>query len=621
MSRQSNRKIKREILEERVKFFMNKQIPNNNLNFLKQKNNNNKSKKFSVAIKEGLINKEKKDKEDKKNNINNNINTHNKKKLNISSLSTQIQVGNDQNNNKKENKTTSIPIKKEIGKFVEPRFKLKAFQQLSPKFYKSVDMSGNLSQVFSHEITNSEFEMWEIDEKLPQKKLEKLEEKRIRNSINISFPFHFLIEIEKCYQEISKDLKSNKNKNLDYKIKMAATYLNILMKEENIIYNLFFYNKDINKFLIRELSIFLSILFLNDFDEIKETDILDFSFCISYCHLNFIFLIMTLVNKTDEEIFTNKNNENINNKDNDIDNTKNTYFYYQHCKTLTELNADNIDLNNFEQNFHNNNKIIKSMIEHLLSNLSYINEKIANNILEIFNLSKGQKITKFKDVINNHIRCNELINEKINKIIRESLSLESKSNLTDDEDSENLPQPDAPYFDPKRPDDKREYCLVLDLDETLVHYFEDENEAYVKVRMGTEDFIRQLSQYCEIAIFTASTQNYADIVIDGLDCKDLIDYRLYRQHTTLMNGVNVKDLSKLGRDMDKIIIIDNIEENYQLQPNNGLNICDFEGDQNDNELEYLLEDLLKLVSQPGKKVGDELPAIRRNMQKRYTNIS
>ena len=261
------------------------------------------------------------------------------------------------------------------------------------------------------------------------------------------------------------------------------------------------------------------------------------------------------------------------------------------------------------------------MIEHLLSNLSYINEKIANNILEIFNLSKGQKITKFKDVINNHIRCNELINEKINKIIRESLSLESKSSLTDDEDSENLPQPDAPYFDPKRPDDKREYCLVLDLDETLVHYFEDENEAYVKVRMGTEDFIRKLSQYCEIAIFTASTQNYADIVIDGLDCKDLIDYRLYRQHTTLMNGVNVKDLSKLGRDMDKIIIIDNIEENYQLQPNNGLNICDFEGDQNDNELEYLLEDLLKLVSQPGKKVGDELPAIRRNMQKRYTNIS
>ena len=88
-----------------------------------------------------------------------------------------------------------------------------------------------------------------------------------------------------------------------------------------------------------------------------------------------------------------------------------------------------------------------------------------------------------------------------------------------------------------------------------------------------------------------------------------------------MDGINVKDLSRLGRDMNKIIIIDNIEENYQLQPNNGLNICDFEGDENDNELEFLLKDLLDLVKQKGKNVCEELPAIRKNMQRRYTNIS
>ena len=187
-----------------------------------------------------------------------------------------------------------------------------------------------MSQNFSHEITNSEIEMLEIDEKLPQKKLEQLETSRIRSLINESFPFHFLVEIEKCYQEISKDLKGNKNKNLDYKIRIAATFLSILMNEENIIYNLFFYNKDINQFLIRELSVFLSILFLNDFNGIKETDILDFYYCISYCHLNFILLITILVNKTNEEIFTNKNNE-----------QNNSYSSFQHCKTLIELNSEN----------------------------------------------------------------------------------------------------------------------------------------------------------------------------------------------------------------------------------------------------------------------------------------
>ena len=80
-------------------------------------------------------------------------------------------------------------------------------------------------------------------------------------------------------------------------------------------------------------------------------------------------------------------------------------------------------------------------------------------------------------------------------------------------------------------------------------------------------------------------------------------------------------MSKLGRNLEKIIIVDNIEENYQLQPNNGINISDFEGDENDNELEFLLEDLLEIVSKPGKNIINELPKVRRNMQKRYTNLS
>lgn len=237
-----------------------------------------------------------------------------------------------------------------------------------------------------------------------------------------------------------------------------------------IIY--FFYNKNINQFLIRELCVFLAVLFLNDFDEIKNIDILDFLNCISYCHLNFIFLIMILVSNTNEDVFKNNknNNENQNNDNPSEEENNNSDFYYQQCKTLIELNSDKIDLINSEQNFHNNNKIIKNMFLNLITNLSYINDKVANNILEIFNLSKSSSNSKFKDILNNHIKSNELINEKINKIIRDSISQENKANLTDDEDSENLPQPESPYFPPKDPSDNREYCLVLDLDETLVHF-------------------------------------------------------------------------------------------------------------------------------------------------------
>ena len=71
--------------------------------------------------------------------------------------------------------------------------------------------------------------------------------------------------------------------------------------------------------------------------------------------------------------------------------------------------------------------------------------------------------------------------------------------------------------------------------------------------------------------------------------------------------------------MSKVIIIDNIEDNYKLQPKNGLNISDFEGDKNDTELNYLLEDLLSLVKNKDLDVREYLPEIRKKMKMRYMN--
>ena len=569
-SKNSNKLSKKQKIEERISFFMNNK-------------HSSKSKQINNTINNALKSKE--------NKINSN----------------------------EQNLKNSIPIKKEIGKMAEPRFKMCHFEKLLPKFYKSIDITSSVaSQASNHEITNSEIEMLEFDEKIPQKKLDQIESRRNNDmKINNTFPFHFLIEIEKCYQEVSKDLKGNGNKNLDYKIKIAATYLNIIMNEENIIYNFFLYNKDINKFFVIELCVFLSILFLNDFSVIKENDIIDLNNCITYSHLNFLFITMILVNKTSEEIYNINNNNNLDNNQKELIN--HSFLYYQKCKTIIELNSDKIDEIKLKNNFHCHNKIVKNILFNLLTNLSDINKSITDNILEIFFLFK--KI-KFVDIINSIIRNNELINSKINLIIQESLSPEERQDSpTDESEDASVPPPEPPFLPAKKENDKRDYCLVLDLDETLVHYFEDETESYVKVRLGAENFIKELSKYCEICIFTASTKYYADIVIDGLDYNHLVDFRLYRQHTSINRGINIKDLSKLGRSLEKIIIVDNIEDNYQLQPNNGINISDFEGDENDNELEYLLEDLLEIVKVPGKNVINELPKVRRNMQKRYTNLS
>ena len=54
------------------------------------------------------------------------------------------------------------------------------------------------------------------------------------------------------------------------------------------------------------------------------------------------------------------------------------------------------------------------------------------------------------------------------------------------------------------PAGKKMYTLVLDLDETLVHYIETEDEAKMLVRPGASEFLEEMAQYYEIVIFTAS---------------------------------------------------------------------------------------------------------------------
>ena len=520
-------------------------------------------------------------------------------------------------------RTTSICVKKSLANQVEPRFKLIEFQKLAPKFLKTTENSCTASQIFNQDTYTNDIEMLEIDEKLPQAKLNQIEERINRVNIYKNFPFHYFFEQEKCYQELSKDLKNNGTKNLDYKIKIGATYLNLLMKEDNPISHLFIYNKEINKFLIRELCYFLIILFLNDFESgLKNSDLLDIKNCVTYCHLNFLFILMLIVKNTNNNLFE------------DLSETKKKedfcYNSYLKCKTIVELNYGKIDNIEYKRNFRNYNKIIKSLLNNLLRNLSFVNNIIAENILKIFYCVKNYNLS---NVMDDFLKGNDLLNQKINRIVRDSIKPKISKVVEDAIDKDNInyndeiedslvPKPSIPFLPLKKGSDKREYCLVLDLDETLVHYIEEENEdtAYVKVRMGAENFINILSEFCEIVIFTASTQYYADIVIDGFESKDKIDYKLYRQHTDLIDGTHIKDLSKLGRDLSKVIIVDNIEENYQLQPNNGLNIIDFEGDENDNELLYLMQDLLHIVKNPGLDVRNELDFVRRNMQKRYINL-
>jgi len=100
----------------------------------------------------------------------------------------------------------------------------------------------------------------------------------------------------------------------------------------------------------------------------------------------------------------------------------------------------------------------------------------------------------------------------------------------------------------------------LDLDETLVHFVEKKRRFFT--RPYVQEFLENVSKEWEIIVFTASRKMYADWILDSLDPKNYISHRLYRESCRDIEGVHVKDLAKLGRDMSKVVIVDNIPESF-----------------------------------------------------------
>ena len=175
---------------------------------------------------------------------------------------------------------------------------------------------------------------------------------------------------------------------------------------------------------------------------------------------------------------------------------------------------------------------------------------------------------------------------------------------------------------------KYKYTLVLDMDETLIHYFFTHVNGMFFVRPYCFEFLKELNDVYEIVTFTAGTKEYADNILNILDIdNNIIKYRLYRQHTTILGCSIYKDLSKLGRDLSRVIIIDNLKENFKMQPNNGIFIKTWTNDINDVQLKDILKILKDIdafnvpdVRPIIQKMNDDIK-ISRNIIRPYLNIN
>ena len=225
-------------------------------------------------------------------------------------------------------------------------------------------------------------------------------------------------------------------------------------------------------------------------------------------------------------------------------------------------------------------------------------------------------------ITNNNIKINikknngRKIETSPNKLIKYSGKFMNKSinkeeeNLVILEYQKNKISP--PFL--KTPNEKK-YTVVLDLDETLVNVNQN---GICNLRPGLFSFLNSIKPYYEIISFTNGAKSYSDSIIKQIEARNqYFDYNLYREHSFLYGKEFLKDISRIGRDMKKIIIVDNISNNFKLNPENGIQIAPYFGEYSKNDT--VLFELKKLLVMFHKLEYEDLRVAIKNYAKDIKN--
>jgi Dullard-like phosphatase family protein len=291
---------------------------------------------------------------------------------------------------------------------------------------------------------------------------------------------------------------------------------------------------------------------------------------------------------------------------------------YNHYSSLNLKNYYSIQNNissKSPSSIFNYNKLNPSAMERNQSMKNSRNISIPNTIFSIKTNSTINLNTL--DIQNNESKTKNIIqkslsskleinkNNNLNTNYISPISLQNKTNVNTIKLSNiNSTNIDNHNFAQKK-------TLILDLDETLVHSrFREFNRKsdivlninindirhtiHVLKRPNVDHFIKEMSKFYNIFIFTASISQYASPLIDKLDQGKLIIGRLFRQHCINNNGKYIKDIKQVGKDLKDVIIIDNNPISYYLNQDNGIPIPTWYDDINDNELNKLIPLLIYL---------------------------
>ena len=248
-----------------------------------------------------------------------------------------------------------------------------------------------------------------------------------------------------------------------------------------------------------------------------------------------------------------------------------------------------------------NLKMVNDYMVDTLIEIKFYSSQIKKYIILLLKIMNEKDILKneFCELFNNidNLLFNNLYqfySNKVLRIINKNGSVTGKNALS--YGTVTICNVKAPYITYKS--DKK-FSLVLDLDETLIAFKinpNQENKGLLKFRPGLDYFLLKMKSIYEIIVFTSATQEYADPIENCIEqYGKYFDTRLYRHHTIIYENDFVKDISRIGRPLNSIIIVDNMPQNFRLQKENGIFIKPFWGDDVSDTALFSLSDILEKI--------------------------
>ena len=449
------------------------------------------------------------------------------------------------------NPSNVLRVSKEILKFAERKSTPKVFYKIPAKLVeddvlseedeettdKEDSLTNRTTENIKPEMKDSVVEAkQQIKEKLNNTDIEIVKKKSLTEML-AGLDYSCLWEIEGIYKEIGKiletgsqnflnKLENDKDNNISpskddshkMRSKLEALILKYFQCTNNIVkildnlsenehikeFDLFF-SLEILVFSLCERLIYYKSINAANYNYIQNA----FKNCLFYSHQNFIIFLFVSTGEpqTNNYYKTPLSKPPRSKENNDSNLASNSTPFLDECKQLIEGNRTWLNKNNYKKFLRSNNKTIKTIIQNLLKKIK--TEEIFNNpknttlnkIITYFLKNLGKyKPSKVKS----EISLNLFSSDEHNDETSESESCIDQSEYINP-DLKNESYLNPPFL-PQIKNDKV-YTLVLDLDETLVHYVEDEESAYIQIRPGTENFLDEMAEFFEIVVFTAAMQD------------------------------------------------------------------------------------------------------------------